>query len=121
MRRTVIVIVQIEHIKAVENIEAILDVEGIDGFIIGPYDLSGSLGFPGDFEHPEVLEALTRVKEVAKAKNALSGFHVIAPEAKPFQEKVAEGYRFVAHSLDTLILGKQCEFLMKSIKSIMVC
>jgi len=111
-----IVIVQIEHIKAVENLEAILDVEGVDGFIIGPYDLSGSLGFPGDFDHPDVLEALTRVKEVSKAKNALSGFHVIAPEVKPFQEKVAEGYRFIAHSLDTLILGKQCEFLMKKVK-----
>ena len=44
-----IVIAQIEHIQAIENLEEILNVPGIDASIIGPYDLSGSLGYPGDF------------------------------------------------------------------------
>jgi len=113
-----IVIVQVEHIKAVENLEAILDVDGVDGFIIGPYDLSGSLGVPGEFDHPDVVEALAYVKNIAQKKNALSGFHVVPPEIEPFQQKIDEGYKFIAHSLDTLILGSQCEFLMKRMRRI---
>ena len=60
-----IVIVQIEHIEAVRNLDEILSVEGIDGFIIGPYDLSASMGIPGEFEHPDVIEALNRVMETS--------------------------------------------------------
>jgi len=103
-----IVIVQIEHIKAVENLEEILKVDGVDGFIIGPYDLSGSLGVPGEFDHPDVVAALEKVKEISTRLNALSGFHVIPPTVEDLQEKVAEGYLFVAHSLDILFLGEGC-------------
>ena len=111
-----IVIVQIEHIKAVENLEDILSVEGVDGFIIGPYDLSGSLGVPGQFDHPEMLKALNRVKDVSEKMNALSGFHVIPPEVEAFQEKVREGYKFIAHSLDILFLGNGCRDSLKNIR-----
>ena len=111
-----IVIVQIEHILAVENLEEILSVPEVDGFIIGPYDLSGSLGVPGDFDHPEVIDALNRVKEIAKKKNALSGFHVIQPAVEAFQEKVDEGYKFIAHSLDILFLGNNCRNMLKKIR-----
>lgn len=111
-----IVIVQIEHIQAVENIEEIFSVPGVDGFIVGPYDLSGSLGVPGRFEHPDMQAALTRIREVSKEKNALSGFHVIPPAVEPFQKKVAEGYRFIAHSLDILLLGENCRSLLNAVK-----
>jgi len=107
-----IVIVQVEHIKAVENLEDILSVEGVDGFIIGPYDLSGSLGVPGQFDHTEVISALSRVKEVSKKMNALSGFHVIPPEVEAFQEKVREGYKFIAYSLDSLMLSAQSKVIL---------
>jgi 2-keto-3-deoxy-L-rhamnonate aldolase RhmA len=119
--RESIVIVQIEHIKAVENLETILSVPGVDGFIIGPYDLSGSLGVPGQFDHPEVMTALKRVKAVSEEMNALSGFHVISPELEAFREKVREGYKFVAHSLDSLFLINGCKnalrFFKKEIKN----
>ena len=111
-----IVIVQIEHIKAVENLEAILSVPGVDGFIIGPYDLSGSLGVPGQFDHPEMLKALNRVKDVSEKMNALSGFHVISPEVEAFQEKVRDGYKFIAHSLDVLFLGNGCRNSLNNIR-----
>jgi len=103
-----VVIVQVEHIKAVENLEDILDVPGVDGFIVGPYDLSGSLGAPGEFDHPDVIEALERVKAVAKQKNALAGFHVVEPDADMVLEKKAEGYKFIALGLDILYLGNSC-------------
>ena len=112
-----IVIVQIEHIKAVENLESILSVPGVDGFIIGPYDLSGSLGVPGQFDHPEMVKALNRVKDVSEKMNALSGFHVIPPDVEAFQEKVREGYKFIAHSLDVLFLGNGCRNSLKVIRN----
>ena len=111
-----IVIVQIEHIKAVENLEAILSVPGVDGFIIGPYDLSGSLGVPGQFDHPEMLKALNRMKEVSEKLNTLSGFHVIPLEVEALQEKIREGYKFIAHSLDILFLGDGCRNSLKAIR-----
>lgn len=114
--RESIVIVQIEHIKAVENIEGILSVPGVDGFIIGPYDLSGSLGVPGQFDHPEMQNALKRVKEVSEKMNALAGFHVIPPDVEAFQKKVREGYKFIAHSLDILFLGNGCRNSLRNIR-----
>jgi 2-dehydro-3-deoxyglucarate aldolase len=103
-----IVIVQVEHIKSVENLEAILSVDGVDGFIVGPYDLSGSLGVPGQFDHPDVKAALKEVMAVTEKVRALSGFHVIPPEASEVREKTAEGYRLIAYSLDILLLGNAC-------------
>ena len=111
-----IVIVQIEHIKAVENLEAILSVPGVDGFLIGPYDLSGSLGVPGQFDHPEMVKALNRVKDVSEKMNALSGYHVISPDVEAFQKKVREGYKFIAYSLDTLLLGSQSRILFNKLR-----
>ncbi|KFD40916.1 2,4-dihydroxyhept-2-ene-1,7-dioic acid aldolase [Peptococcaceae bacterium SCADC1_2_3] len=103
-----IVIVQIEHIKAVENLEDILKVEEVDAFIIGPYDLSGSLGVPGQFDHPDVIAALKEVKEISRRLKKTSGFHVIPPRPEAVLEKYVEGYRFLAYSLDILFLGESC-------------
>jgi 2-dehydro-3-deoxyglucarate aldolase len=114
--RESIVIVQIEHIEAVKNLEEILDVEGVDGFIIGPYDLSGSLGIPGEFTHPLVIDALQKVREITDKKNALSGFHVIPPDPEELKKKKEEGYKFLAFSLDTLFLGEGCRNMMKEVK-----
>src|SRR5262249_5083042 len=58
------VIVQAEHIDAVRNIESIVGVEGIDAVLIGPYDLSASLGRLGQVDHPDVVQAIDRVTEV---------------------------------------------------------
>jgi 2-dehydro-3-deoxyglucarate aldolase len=111
-----IVIVQIEHIKAVENLEDILTVDGVDGFIIGPYDLSGSLGVPGQFNHPDVVKAIEKAKEVSNRLGSLAGFHVIPPTVGELKEKVDEGYLFIAHSLDILFLGDGCRSSIEKIK-----
>jgi 2-dehydro-3-deoxyglucarate aldolase len=96
--------VQVEHIDAVNNLEEILDVEGVDGFIVGPYDLSGSLGVPGQFENKNVKEALEKVRGIAQRRSASSGFHVIPPDPDKLLEKIRDGYTFLAFSLDILFL-----------------
>jgi 2-dehydro-3-deoxyglucarate aldolase len=111
-----VVIVQIEHIEAVNNLEEIISVDGVDGFIIGPYDLSGSLGRPGEFDHPSVIEALEKVKRVALNSKISSGFHVVTSDESKVIEKLDEGYNFLAYSLDILFLGDRCREGVSKIK-----
>jgi 2-dehydro-3-deoxyglucarate aldolase len=111
-----VVIVQIEHIKAVENLESILTVEGVDGFIVGPYDLSGSLGVPGEFDNPAMIEAMGNVKKISSKLEAMAGVHVIPPDPDEVKAKVKEGYRFIAYSLDTLLLESSCRGGLNSIR-----
>lgn len=111
-----VVIAQIEHIEAVENLEAILSVDGIDGFLVGPYDLSGSLGMPGDFDNPKMKAALAQVMKVAKKMKKTAGFHVVSPDPALFKNKFKEGYRFLAFGLDTLFLGECLKERMAKIK-----
>ncbi|MHA2052762.1 MAG: HpcH/HpaI aldolase family protein, partial [Candidatus Hodarchaeales archaeon] len=111
-----IVIIQIEHKDAVENLESILSVKGIDGCIIGPYDISGSLGVPGDFDHPDVKLAIEKVEKGCKHKKVPLGIHVIQPDYKLIVEKINNGYTFLAFSLDILFLGNSCREQMKLIR-----
>ena len=100
-----VVIVQIEHIEAVNNLESILSVAGVDGFIVGPYDLSGSLGVPGQFDHPDVVSALARIREVSRSAKPVAGFHSVPSDASGAIAKIQEGYLFVGYSVDILLLG----------------
>jgi len=104
-----IVIVQIEHINAIENLEHILDTPGIDGSIIGPYDLSGSLGHPGQFQKPEVKAALKHYEETCRRMKKPAGFHVVQPQPKLAASYKKKGYSFLAIGLDTLYLGNKCK------------
>lgn len=103
-----VVIAQIEHIDAVNNLEEIMTTDGIDGMIIGPYDLSGSLMVPGDFENEDVKEALERVESICNENDYLMGFHVVPPDPEMVVDKIRLGYRFLAYSLDELFLASVC-------------
>jgi 2-dehydro-3-deoxyglucarate aldolase len=113
-----VIIVQIEHIDAVNNLEKIFSVEGIDAFIIGPYDLSGSLGVPGQFEHPDFLAAMEQVKSVASNMNMTGGIHIIEPDTKKLEACIKEGYRFIAYSLDIRMLDVACRNGLESVSFI---
>ena len=103
-----IVIVQIEHIEAVNNLEAIFSVDGLDGYIIGPYDLSASLGIPGEFDNPVFLNAMERVKKVGTDMKIIGGIHIIEPEPEQLQQRITEGYQFIAYSLDIRMIDVAC-------------
>ena len=112
-----VVIVQIEHIEAIDNLEEILDAEGVDGSMIGPYDLSGSLGHPGEFERKEVKEAIRRYEKICKKMNKPMGFHIIQPDPKKILKYKSRGYSFLPASLDTLYLGLSCKALLEKVKT----
>lgn len=114
-----IIIAQIEHIDSVNNIDEIINTPGIDGTIVGPFDLSASMGMPGEYDKPEVIDALKRVEERCKFYNKPLGFHVINPDHKLVMEKLNAGYTFIAFSLDFYYLGdkarEQMSLLRRSI------
>jgi len=103
-----VVIVQVEHIEAVNNLEAILAVEGVDGFIVGPYDLSGSLGVPGQFDNPLIKEAMQRIETVGTASGKAPGIHVVEPDIEELKLRIEQGYRVVAYSVDIRMLDCTC-------------
>lgn len=98
------VIVQIEHINAVEHAEEILSLPDIDGYIIGPYDLSASIGLAGELLHPEVLKAIKRVKEIGSRLNKPGGMHLVEPNIDQLRQTISDGFTFIAYSLDIRML-----------------
>lgn len=99
-----VVIVQIEHKDAVDRLEEILAVPGVDGFIIGPYDLSCSMGIPGQFEQPEFISAMTHIRETGKRLGCPAGLHIVEPDLQRLEQTIREGYTFIAYSVDIRML-----------------
>jgi 2-dehydro-3-deoxyglucarate aldolase len=112
-----VVIAQIEHISGVNNIEDIINTEGIDGVFIGPYDLSASLGIPGRYNEPIVTEALKKFENVCLSANISMGYHVVEPDISLVIDKQNAGYNFIAFSTDFLFMGKKAVQEMSSAKA----
>lgn len=113
-----VVIVQIEHKTAVANLEEILSVKGVDAFLIGPYDLSMSLGIPGDFSHPLMVATLKRVTEVGKKLGKTCGIHIVEPDQKALKDRFAEGYRLIAYSVDFRMIDVMCRSAIESMEAL---
>ena len=108
LKNEAVIIVQIEHINAVENIEAILSCDDVDGYIIGPYDLSASMGLYGQFEHPDIVAALKKIREVGAALKKSGGLHIVEPNPEELRSRIKEGFQFLAYSVDFRMLDVAC-------------
>ncbi len=97
-------IVIIEHIDAVNNLEELLDTKCIDCIMIGPYDLTGSMGIPGELKNPKYLKVKEKIFKIAKSRNVSIGIHIIEPNIKELKKRVEEKYNFIAYSLDIRII-----------------
>ncbi len=104
------VILQAESAEAVENIEAITDVEGVDAILIGPWDLSASFGKTGQLDDPEVLEAIGKVEEVCRKKEIRLGiFGTNADAVRPYIER---GFTLIAAGVDVnFVVNGACNIL----------
>lgn len=98
------VIVQAEHIEAVENIEAIVRVPGLDAIFVGPYDLSASMGKPGQVSDPDVQAAIRRVRDAALAAGVQLGIY--CSDAKAARGFVRQGYTLIGMSTDLNYLAQ---------------
>jgi 2-dehydro-3-deoxyglucarate aldolase len=104
----IMVAVQIEHHEGVDNIDAILNVKGVDAVFIGPYDLSASLGVTGQFGHPTYIEARNKVLDACDRHGIIPGIHVVQPEPAELLQRIKEGYRLLGYSLDITMLIEAC-------------
>ena len=111
---TVSLILQIEHIDAVNDIEAIVKVPGIDALLVGPYDLSASMGKIGQVNDPEVQKQIEKVRKTCLKANIPLGIFTTNPnDVNTFIEK---GYTLIAVGIDTLFLGQILKQTLDSIK-----
>lgn len=113
-----VVIAQIEHIDAINNLEEILTTEGIDGTIIGPYDLSASMGKPGKFEDSDVVQAIALYEKILKKYKKPLGYHVVSSDFAQVKERIDKGYSFVAFNTDFLFLGDICRKQLGCLKDV---
>ena len=100
-----VVIVQIEHIDAVKNIDEIFSVPGIDAFIIGPYDLSSSMGKPGAFDDKDVENTIKMALECRKKHGITAGFHSVSSDPSEALLYKKKGFKLLGFSLDSIFLG----------------
>ena len=112
-----ILIVQIESKQGVKNIESIVSDPNVDGVMIGPYDLSGSLGVPGETSHPDVVDASKKVIEMCKQYNKSCATQISDPNLKNINKAIDEGYTFIILSSDLFVLSNWAQNMKKTIRN----
>jgi len=96
------IVVQIESAVGVNNAEAIVGHSAVDAVVIGPYDLSGSLGIPGEIEAPQVIDGIAKVKAAAKMAGKPCG--IFAATAEKARVYAREGFDLIAVGIDCTVL-----------------
>lgn len=96
------IVLQAEHTDAVENIEAIVQVEGVDAVLVGPFDLSGSLGVLGQTDHPAVVDAIETVLNACRATGMPAG--IFAADVDTARRYMDQGFTLIALEMDAFFL-----------------
>jgi 2-dehydro-3-deoxyglucarate aldolase len=113
-------IIQVESIQAVENIAELVAFDAVDGVMIGPYDISGSLGVPGETSHPRVIEAARKVIAACERAGKSCGTQVADASPKSVEALFDLGYTYAILGSDLFVLWKwaeQMQALMRSMKT----
>lgn len=109
-------LLQIENLAGVANLDEILAVEGVDGIFIGPADLSASMGFRGNPQHPEVQKVIE--ESVKKIRNSGKAAGILYADIVQAQKYEAMGFNFVAIGVDTTLLAKSCRQVLNQFKGL---
>ncbi|MCM8824963.1 MAG: HpcH/HpaI aldolase/citrate lyase family protein [Candidatus Omnitrophica bacterium] len=109
------VIIQIEHKEAVENLEKILEVKGIDCVFIGANDLAASMGLLGNPGHPEVENTIQYINTVCKKSGVPCG---LVASSSQIDQRINEGFQFIVAGTDISLLRNGCESIFSEVKSI---
>ncbi|WP_347454150.1 4-hydroxy-2-oxoheptanedioate aldolase [Acinetobacter thermotolerans] len=109
-------LIQIESVKGLESLDEILKIEGIDGVFIGAVDLSATMGYEGNPNHPEVqkavVDAIQHIRAAGKAAGILSTQHEVT------QKYLDLGTEFVAVGVDTSVLMNSLRELLSKYKEV---
>jgi 4-hydroxy-2-oxoheptanedioate aldolase len=113
--KDVVVIIGIESMPAVENLEAILAVDGIDAIFIGPNDLSVSLGVPDDYTHPQFVEVTEHIIGTAQRRGIPAGGHWQTKEQ--VHQWLAKGSRWILYSSDMRAMAEGYQDALNAFRS----
>lgn len=113
-----VILIQIESISGVEAVDQLLASDAVDGVLIGPYDLSGSLGIPGQLSHPKVVAACSQVVDACRRRGKSCGTHIADPAQDNVIAAFDAGYTFAVMASDVFILWKWSERIRSLIRSI---
>jgi 2-keto-3-deoxy-L-rhamnonate aldolase RhmA len=109
-----ITVLQAEHIDAANNIESILDVSGFDALLIGPYDLSASMGIKGQISDPDVQEAIRKIKAACSDRHIPIG--IFAVDAEVAKNQINSGCTLIALGVDTMYLWKSAKQVIADLR-----
>ena len=102
LNEEVLILLQIEHREAIERLPDLLSIPGIDGVLVGPADLSTSMGMAGQIEDPRFLQAVHRVIEVAKEHGVIPGIHTDSLKAATYWMK--QGMKLIGFGTDIKLI-----------------
>lgn len=109
-----LVIVQVEGKQVLNHLDKILAVEGLDILFIGPYDLSQSLGVPGQVSHPLVIDAISKIAEQSKKAGVVTGVFCDTLDAAAMWYKA--GIQYLSYSVDMGIFTDACKYIVDKLK-----
>jgi 4-hydroxy-2-oxoheptanedioate aldolase len=114
--RTIVAFAMIETAQALDNLDAILSVEGLDAIYIGPSDLSLALGCKPVFDdvEPKVAQAIEHIAERARAHGVMAGIH--NGRADVARARIAQGFRFVTVGSDARMLAAASQELLQAMR-----
>ncbi len=98
-----LIVGMIENIDAVNRLDYILDA-GLDAILIGPYDLSASMGITGNFKHESFVKAISKILHTCDKFDTPVGIHVVEADREELQKRVREGYTFIPYSMDSVMI-----------------
>jgi 2-dehydro-3-deoxyglucarate aldolase len=99
--------IMIEHIDAVDDLDEIFACKEIDAVFVGPYDLSGSMGMPGQFEDSKFKAVMDTIQQKAKEHHVTMGFHEVHPTQDKIQALINDGCLFIACGMDVIFLREK--------------
>ena len=102
----VLIVVMVESKEAVENIDEILSVEGVDGIFIGSYDMSGSYRISGQTDHPIMKKAYQTCIAACRKSGKTAGLHVVNVSQNAISKAVSSGFTFISFGMDNLFIDQ---------------
>jgi len=109
-----ILILQLEGKEAIDNLDAILEEGGMDVLFIGPYDLSQSIGVPGEVTHPLVAEQMRKIVERCLQADVAVGTFVESAETSDYWR--SQGVKYISYSVDVGLMYSSCANLSEQFK-----
>ena len=109
-----LIVLQVEHVEGVRHIESILSTPGIGAVLVGPFDLSGSLGLLGQIDHPRVREAIAEIKRHCDAAGVPAGIFAVNPRSA--SQAIQEGFQLIALGMDSFYLWESARAALAEVR-----